>query len=63
MNGVMYRCRAIDTYYSQMSQFRHRLVCFVRIFGYIFMSQVTNVPPLISMRILDWDQRTEHSCA
>ena len=28
-----------------------------------FMSQVTNTPPLTSIRIWDWDQRTEHLCA
>ena len=30
--------------------------------GYTFTSQVTNVLPLILMRIWDWDQRTEHPC-
>ena len=35
----------------------------VSFLGYTFMSQVTNVTPLMSLQIWDWDQRTEHSCA
>ena len=32
-------------------------------FGYTLMSQVTNASPLTSLRIWDWDKKTDHSCA